>query len=447
MMELKTLENQEFISHLDGLARSLSRAQTAGWIKELRAQGISRFRDMGLPSVKDEEWKYTSIDALTQHHYALAQSPQCTERGALADYLSADQLSLVFVNGLFSQECSRLTRIPDGVAIQTLTDLSSAGGDVAQDLFSQAARADEAGFAALNTALMQNAACIRIADNAVVKENIHIVHVTSTAGPHGVQPPHGVVAPRTLIKLGRHAQASVLESHLAFTDADVYFCDARTDIMLDENASLRYCKAQKESLKAFHIGTTYVRQEANSNFHGFSLVAGAALTRNNLEVTLNGEGASAVLNGLYSVYKEQHVDNHTSVDHRVPHGTSNQLYKGILNDSARAVFNGKIFVRTIAQGTNSYQLNKNLLLGKGCRVDTKPQLEIFADDVKCSHGATIGQLNPEEIFYLQSRCIPPKAAAKLLTRGFADEILNMVREEEVRQKLTMLLEPTFEVLA
>lgn len=433
MVELKTLENQEFISHLDGLSQGLNQTQTSGWIKELRAKGMSRFRGLGLPSVKDEEWKLTNISALTEYRYALAPGPHFAEHAALADYLGEDGFSVVFVNGLFSKELSRLTRVPDGV---TISD-----EDAAQDLFSQTARPDESGFAALNTALMQNAACIRVADNAVVKTTLHIVHITSGAGPHWV------VAPRTLISLGRHAEASILESHLAFADEALYFCDARTDIVLDENASLRYCKAQKEGLKAFHIGTTYVRQAADSDFHGFSLVAGAALTRNNLEVIVDGEGANTVLNGLYSVYKEQHVDNHTSVDHRVPHGTSNQLYKGILNDSARAVFNGKIFVRTIAQGTNSYQLNKNLLLGKGCRVDTKPQLEIFADDVKCSHGATIGQLNPEEIFYLQSRCIPPKAAAKLLTRGFADEILNTIPEKDIRQKLTMLLEPTLEVLA
>jgi Fe-S cluster assembly protein SufD len=441
MMELKTRGNQEFIDQLDDLSKCLIPAHAPGWLEELRARGMSRFRDLGLPSVKEEDWKYTDISALTEQRYVLAQSPHLIERDALTDYLGADEISVVFVNGLFSQEFSRLARVPAGVTIRTLTGLLAMEREEAKDLFAEAVCAGESSFAALNKALMQNAACIRIDGNALVKKNIHIVHVTSGADKYWV------VAPRTLIKLGRHAQASISESHIAFADTNVYFADALTDIVLSENASLQYCKAQKESLKAFHIGNTYVRQAAHSNFHSFSFAAGAALTRDNLEVVLNGEGANAVLNGLYSVYKEQHVDNHTSVDHKVPHGTSHQLYKGILNDSARAVFNGKIFVRAAAQGTNSYQLNKNLLLGKNCRVDTKPQLEIFADDVRCSHGATIGQLNPEEIFYLQSRCISAQTATKLLTRGFADDIINTIQDEKIRQKLTGLLEPAFEALA
>ena len=199
--------------------------------------------------------------------------------------------------------------------------------------------------------------------------------------------------PRTLITLDQSSEVTVLESHIAFNDQIVYFTNALTDVFIEENATLHYSKAQKESLNAFHIGQTRVCQERNSNYDGFTLTAGSKLTRNNLNIVLNGEGAGAILNALYSIYGEQHVDNHTSVDHRVPNCTSNQLYKGILNNDSRAVFNGKVFVRPIAQQTNSYQLNKNLLLGDKCRVDTKPQLEIFADDVKCTHGATIGQLD------------------------------------------------------
>lgn len=443
MTGLTTRENQEFIDQMDDLSKGLSAVHTPAWLEELRARGMSRFRDLGLPSMKEDDWKQTDISALTEQRYVLAQSPHLVERDALADYLGSDELCVVFVNGLFSKEFSRLARVPAGVIIQTLTDLLTTNGETTKIFFREAACAEESSFAALNNALMQNAACIRIADHAAVKEVIHIVHVTSGAP----RTEDWMTAPRTLIKLGRHAQASILESHIAFADTNAYFADALTDISVEENASLYYCKAQKESLKAFHIGNTHVCQAANSNFHSFSLTTGAALTRSSLEVVLNGEGAGAILHGLYSVYKNQHVDNHTSVDHRAAHGTSSQIYKGILNDSARAVFNGKIFVRAKAQGTNAYQLNKNLLLGKDCRVDTKPQLEIFTDDVKCSHGATIGHLNPEEIFYLQSRCISAETAAKLLTRGFSDDIIHTVRDEGIRQKLTRLLEPTFEALA
>ena len=222
--------------------------------------------------------------------------------------------------------------------------------------------------------------------------------------------------------------------------------NALTDIFLSENAVLHYCKSQKESLKAFHIGQTRVWQEWDSQFDGFSFMAGSLLTRNNLDIVLNGEGTGATLNALYSAGGHQHVDNHTSVDHRAPNCTSNQLYKGILNEAARAVFNGKVFVRPIAQKTNSYQLNKNLLLGKDCRVDTKPQLEIFADDVKCTHGATIGQLDEDELFYLQTRCIPKKAATQMLAQGFVEDLFSQIKSNSIHQKLNILIEPSFKAL-
>ncbi|MCK5178790.1 MAG: SufD family Fe-S cluster assembly protein, partial [Candidatus Omnitrophica bacterium] len=178
----------------------------------------------------------------------------------------------------------------------------------------------------------------------------------------------------------------------------------------------------------------------------FSFMAGSKLTRNDLDITLNGEGANTTLNALYSVYNDQHVDNHTSVDHRVPNCTSNQLYKGILNNRARAVFNGKVFVQPVAQKTSSYQLNKNLLLGTDCRIDTKPQLEIFADDVKCTHGATIGQLAKDEMFYLQTRCIPKKAATRMLAHGFVNDLFSTIKNTAIREKLDRLMEPSFEAL-
>jgi Fe-S cluster assembly protein SufD len=237
-----------------------------------------------------------------------------------------------------------------------------------------------------------------------------------------------------------------LESHVAFNDQVIYFTNASTDVFLDANASLHYCKAQKESLNAYHIGQTRVWQERDSNFDGFSLTAGSQLTRNSLNIALNGEGANAGLNALYSVFGNQHVDNHTSVDHRVPNCTSNQLYKGILNGDSRAVFNGKVFVRPIAQQTNSYQLNKNLLLGNNCRVDTKPQLEIFADDVKCTHGATIGQLDENEMFYLQTRCIPRNVATKMLVHGFVDDLFGLIKNSSTLQKVNALMQPSFEEL-
>ena len=251
--------------------------------------------------------------------------------------------------------------------------------------------------------------------------------------------------PRSLIIVGESAQAEILESHIS-TAAHFYFSNALTDILVNQNANLKYYKAQSEGPKAYHIGTTRVLQGQGSQFESFSFSIGAKLTRNNLNIFLNGEGSSAVLNGLYAVSDSQHVDNHTSVDHRPPRCVSNQLYKGILDGSATAAFNGKIFVRRIAQQTNSYQLNKNLLLGKGCQVNTKPQLEIFADDVRCTHGATIGQLNEEELFYLESRAIPKNLAVKMLARGFVDDILSKLTNVEIHKRFENLLTKTFSIL-
>ena len=430
----------EFVNHVGMLSESLNKEGAPGWLKAMRRQGLSRLKELPWPSVRDEEWKYTDISPLTASVYALSTSAQLREKEAFLDYGNGDDINIVFVNGFFSKDLSNMQAVPSGVVAMPLQDMEETSAASFQELFSKENLKGEDAFIALNEALVRHGIYIAMDENVILRQLIHIVHITSTTGEMIL------TAPRTFLRLGRSSEVTILESHVSFLDDNLYFADALTDIFLGENAVLHYCKAQKESLKAYHIGITRVRQDRNSVFDGFSLAAGGALTRHDLHVTVNGEGANARLNGFYSVSGSQHVDNHTCVDHCVPQGTSNQLYKGILQGSGRAVFNGKILVRPIAQKTNSYQLNKNLLLGKDCRVDTKPQLEIFADDVKCTHGATIGQLNEDEIFYLQTRCIPRKTAVKLLVRGFADDLLNTVHNPSVYQKLNKLLEPAFEVL-
>jgi Fe-S cluster assembly protein SufD len=409
--------------------------ETPDWVNELRDQGLKRFAELGVPTVKNEEWKYTNLSALTERRFHLTTETELIEKSRLLDYYDRSEINIVLVNGVFSAELSNLAKLPNGVTVTGLTQaLKNDNGATA--LFKKFPVKDDDSFAALNSALMREGVFVKIDDKVVLKDLIHIVHVTST------KERDIATFPKSIITLGRSSEASVLESHIGFGEKG-YFADPVTDIFLKEDAKLLYCKAQSENKQSFHIGTTRVEQEANSQFHGFSMMTGAKLTRNNLNIALNGEGASATLNGLYIIAEDQHADNHTAVDHRVPNCTSNQLYKGILNDSSRSVFNGKIFVRPIAQKTNSYQLNKNLLLGKDCRVDTKPQLEIFADDVKCTHGATIGQLNDEEVFYLQTRAIPRTKAVKMLARGFVDDILNTIPSDAIRRKLNKFLKPTF----
>ena len=428
------------IKDLEKITKSLSHEEAPDWFNDLHTKGLSRFNALGIPTVDDEEWKYTNLLPLAKHAFDIAKESQLAELDDLKSYRSDNEINIVFVNGILSEELSNFHNIPGGITVSTLHEAISNNAPLIREQLTKYDSNHNAAFIALNQALNNPGIYIRVNEKTSLQQLIHIIHVTS--------PGHKNIAvmPRTLIAAGPSSEATILESHIAFNDTFTYFANALTDIFLSENATLHYCKSQKESLKAFHIGHTRVWQEGDSNFDGFSFMAGSKLTRNDLDITFNGEGANASLNALYSVYNDQHVDNHTSVDHRVPNCTSNQLYKGILNDRARAVFNGKVFVRPVAQKTNSYQLNKNLLLGTDCRVDTKPQLEIFADDVKCTHGATIGQLERDEMFYLQTRCIPKKAATKMLAHGFVNDLFSTIKNTAIREKLDRLIEPSFEAL-
>ncbi len=406
---------------------------------QLRNKGEARFNELGFPSTKDEEWKYTNLSPLIAHTYQIPRTFDLTDLEAFQSYCDPAEINIVFINGQFSPQWSHLKDLPKGVTVTPLAKAVSQNGPQISNLLEKHNLKESDAFVALNNALLTDGAYVRIDDNTVVDRLIHIVHIASLSHQDMI------VSGRSLISIGISGEADIMESHIASTELS-YFTNALTDIFLEENANLRYCKAQNENQKAFHIGTTRGWQKRDSNLETFSLTTGAALSRHNLTIMLEEPGATAQLNGLYTVKNNQLVDNHTLVDHRPPNCTSNQLYKGILNDDAHAVFNGKIFVHKEAQQTNSYQLNKNLLLGTGCRVDTKPQLEIFADDVKCTHGATIGQLNEDEMFYLKSRGIPKELAVKLLARGFVDDILSRIKNTSVCEKLNKLLSSTFSIL-
>lgn len=434
------LKTENSIPFIDGLEEFNSRLQndSPAWLNQLRMAGLARFKELGIPTTKEEDWKYTNIKPITEHRFQIPSVHEIKEQEAFRQYYSTKEINIVFVNGIFAPALSNLKNLPKGVLIANLPEAIRNNDKDLTAFFKRNELKDSDPFLSLNNALFQNGAFVRVDPKAILDPLIHMIHVTSSST-------EVISCPRSIIILGKSSEAKVLESYLSFSPI-VYFTNAVTDCVLAEDSKLLYCKAQGESPRAFHIETTRVWQERNSQLHTFSLSTGGQLTRNNLNVSLNGEGAGAILNGLYCINEQQHVDNHTAVDHRVPNCTSNQLYKGILNDSSRAVFNGKIYVRKDAQQTNSYQLNKNLLLGKDCRVDTKPQLEIFANDVKCTHGATIGQLSEEEIFYLQSRAIPKSSAIKLLARGFVDDILNTIGNEAITSKLNKLLVPTFSTL-
>jgi len=404
----------------------------------LRQQALDSLAKVGFPTIKDEEWKYTNISPILKNQYQIADSASKPDLERLNHYTSPDDINIFFINGVFSPELSSKEALPKGLTLSSLRDASSTVNTDIAARFKTSTIEGESAFVLLNKALYQDGIYIKTAPQTVVEKLIHIIHITDQ--------PQIIAIPRNLFDIGQSSELKILESYISFSDSLVYWVNSLTDIFLAENASCKYFQAQSESLESFHLGAIRVWQERDSNFFGFNFSTGAMIARNNLDIVLKGEGGNALLKGLYCVRLNQHVDNHTAVDHQFPNCTSNQLYKGILNQDSRAVFNGKIFVRPIAQKTNSYQLNKNLLLGKGCRVDTKPQLEIDADDVKCTHGATIGQLNNDELFYLQTRSIPKKTAVKMLSRGFADDILQQIEDDRIYQKLNILLEPTFSAL-
>jgi Fe-S cluster assembly protein SufD len=406
------------------------------WLKTFRQRAVSQFIQLGIPTVKDEEYKYTTLIELTNKKFHLAQSHRLVEEDKLALYAQKGDINIVIVNGLISSEFSNLKGLPKGLTVSSFQEAATNFPTEIEATVNKLTANDTKSLLYLNHAMFLDGVFIKVADKAVIDPLIHIIHVTS-----GIED-NTVLFPRALIHVGTAAQASIMESHISFGPAN-YWSNAVTDMRIAADANVQYCKAEAEGAHAVHTGTTRVWQEKGSHFDSFNFAHGGRIVRNNFSILLKGEGTNTIMNGFYALDGQQHVDNHTLLDIQQPNCTSYQLYKGILNEQSRAVFNGKIYVHPEAQKTNGYQLNKHLLLGKEARIDTKPQLEIFADDVKCTHGATIGQLNEDEIFYLQSRCISKDLAVQLMSRGFIDEIINTIKSESVRRTLNHLLSVKF----
>jgi len=334
---------------------------------------------------------------------------------------------LVFVNGIYAAELSSTSGLPAGVLVSNLAELTPGNPAGATERLGSLASYEQDAFTALNTALIGDGAAVFLPRGQTIEQPIHLLFLTAAS--------EQIVAyPRVLIVAEEGAVATIVESY-ASPLSDVYFNNAVTEVIVNAGASLDHYRLQQESERAFHIGATKVRQERGSRYRSLAISLGADICRHTLDVEHRAEQIETVIDGLYVVTGNQHVDNHTTIDHAHPHCQSSQLYKGILDGRARAVFNGKVLVREGALLTDARQLNKNLLLASTTTVDTKPQLEILADDVKCSHGATVGQLEDDEIFYLASRGISPERARALLTFGFAEELIGRIGLASVRTRL------------
>jgi Fe-S cluster assembly protein SufD len=411
-------------------AQALEKRPQGGprWLEDLRSRGAARFTALGIPTVRDEEWRFTNVAVLNSIEFAPA-GPMSGAAERLHGFAYTDApIRLVIVNGRFDTTLSRTKGLPQGVQAGSLATAMKDHADVVQRYFGQLADFTSRSFAALNTAFVQDGAFVHLPDGAVVATPIHIIFVSGADGST-------VMAhPRTLIVAGANAQAKIVESYIG-APGETYFTNAVSEVFIGENAGVDHYKVQRESLDAFHIASLHAHTSRSSRFSSHSFALGGKFVRNDALAILDGEGGDCTLNGLYLADRDRLIDNHTTIDHAKPHCGSHEVYKGILGGTSRAVFNGKIIVRQDAQKTDAKQTNRALLLTDGATINTKPQLEIFADDVKCTHGAAIGQLDDEAIFYLRARGLSFAEARDMLIHAFAGQVLDGVQIPELREAL------------
>jgi len=391
----------------------------------LREKALAEFVRLGFPTVRLEDWRYTSLREIVEGGFTADgdDTPIDAATGAQVDAALADAPGMAFVDGRLYADAPAIS----GVHLRPLTE-TGADALAAMNVVGEISRSS---LVSLNTAFFRSGALLRVADDTIVEQPIHLLHAST---PRPTRASHV----RTVIEVGRNSRVTVIEHFLGLGDA-VGWTNAVTDIVLAEGATLSHYKIQRESTGAYHTADISAVQGADSNWHSVSIALGAHLCRNDIRSRLAAAGARCSFDGLYMAGGEQHVDHHTMVDHAAPHCTSEELYKGVLGGRAAGVFNGKVLVRADAQRTDARQLNKNLLLSDAATIDTKPQLEIFADDVKCSHGATTGRLDDEAVFFLRARGLDETAARNLLTYAFANEIVERIATEPLRDRLEAIV--------
>jgi len=422
---------QEFEAR-DGTAT----AEGPDWLEPVRRAAMARFARTGFPPARDEEWRFTPIGPIVQGRWRPATGgPGELSRGQLAPFVfgHADWTTLVFVNGVYSEALSAIGALPPGVRVASLADALRADGASLHAHLTRHAPIEGSPFTALNTAFLAEGGVVHVGAGVDLAAPVHLLFVaTAEAG--------GTVShPRNLVVVERGARASIIESYVTLAPGQGYWTNPVTEVAVAAGAWVEHTRIQRESEQAYHVGLTHVDQQRDSHYRSFSLAMGGALARHNLHVRLNGENVETLMYGLYVTRGDQVADNHTAIYHDQPNCRSWEVYKGILDGRSRAVFNGKVFVRPEAQKTDAKQTNRNLLLSDGARVNTKPQLEIFADDVKCTHGATVGRLDEVARFYARSRGIPAAAAERLLIYAFAAEVVDEVALAPVREELDRLV--------
>ena len=407
---------------------SAKSSKEPAWLRDLRRQAMGTFERLDFPTMKDEDWHFTNVGPIAEKMFGLSRKGGQVSEEVISRFgFGSDWNTIVFVNGRLERIDERSKNL-QGITITTLSDEIANESELVKRHLSKLAAPESAAFSALNTAFAADGAVIRVDRDAVVQKPIHLLFISDENAENTA------IHQRNLVFAERNSQCTIIESYVS-VGGENYFTNAVTEVFVDEGARVGHYKLQTESRSAFHVGTIQVQQARNSRYESFSFATGAKLSRTNVYTTLAGDAAEVIMNGLYMVDGSQHVDHQTRIEHVAPNCPSHELYKGILDGSSHGVFNGKVYVHPEAQKTDGKQSNNNLLLSDAARVDTKPQLEIFADDVKCTHGATVGRLDEIALFYMRSRGIGPAQAKRLLTYAFAADVLERIELDPLREGL------------
>jgi Fe-S cluster assembly protein SufD len=412
--------------------------QAPAWVRERREQAARRFAEVGFPNTRQEDWRFTNVTPIADATFALATGSFAQAAALVAGVTVPGALRLAIVNGQFAAGLSDLSAMPKGVRIAGLRDGARDGSDGLEQHLAKVFSIDAHPFAALNTSHLDDGVAIFITSGAVVETPIHIVIVTGSDLPATASAKEGgtpvAAHPRVLVVAGANSQARIAQTFIGATD-DVYFNNAVAEVVVGEGAVVDYYTDQRESQRAYHVANIQAHVAAKGVFASHAFSTGAKIQRHDIGIALKGEGADCTMNGVYLADGDRLLDTHTSLDHAMPHCTSHEIYKGILAGRAKAVFNGRIIVRLDAQKTDAKQTNRALLLSDDATINSNPQLEIFADDVKCTHGAAVGQLDEEAMFYLQARGLTRIEARDMLLHAFAGEVLEGLKIPALREQI------------
>lgn len=402
------------------------------WLQALREEAFSEFMDKGFPSTRQEDWKYTNVAPIENSRFAFAAAPAevCTDLGCVGTQALPGARLLVFVDGRCAPELSRVGRLPAGITVTSLSATLERQPDRLRGALAAPRGGYASGFAALNTAFLADGAYVHLAAGADLEEPLHLLFVAAS---------RNVAAHvRNIVVAEAGSRIRIVEHH-ATVEGGAYLSNVSTTLRIERSAAVEHHKLQDESAQAFHIASVQADLGEAARFASSSFAFGAALSRTAIDVGLNAEGAECSLDGLYLIDGRQHADHHTRIEHAQPRCRSREFYKGVLDGASRAVFNGRVVVRPGAQQSDAQQTNRNLLLSDQAEADAKPQLEIWADDVKCGHGATVGQLDPDQIFYLRARGVDDETARSMLVYGFAAEVVERIPVPVLRQRIGRLL--------